>query len=72
MRWALVQDGQPLQSDEAKHMTDVLCGPIFDNDDYFADRDAASFIPAAKAILRYGALRKEIDLMRAREGSKKP
>jgi hypothetical protein len=66
---SLLQDGELLKSAEAKYMVDVLCGPIFDNDDYFADRDTASFVPAAKAILRYDALRKQIDLMRAKQHS---
>ena len=60
---SLFQDGGSLTSDEAKHMVDVLCGPVFD-EYYFRDMDAESFIPAANAILRYEALRKEIDLMR--------
>jgi hypothetical protein len=63
----LLQDGQLLQSDEAKHMVNVLCGDIYDNNQYFRDCDAESFIPAAKEILRYGALRKEIDLMRTKQ-----
>lgn len=68
---SLFQDGKPLKSDEAKHMANVLCGPIFDNDAYFGDRDAESFISAARAILRYDTLRKEIDLMRAKQLSKR-
>lgn len=67
----LLQDGEPLTSPEAKHMVDVLCGPIFDDDSYFADRDAESFVPVAKAILRYSALRKEIDRMRTKQSSGK-
>jgi len=56
----LLQDGSLLQSEAAIHMANVLCGPIYDNNDYFGDRDAESFVPAAKAILRYDALRREI------------
>jgi hypothetical protein len=61
---SLFQDGKLLISDEAIHMAHVLCGPVFDEFGYFQDRDSESFIPAANAILQYGALRKEIDLMR--------
>jgi hypothetical protein len=61
---SLFQDGKPLMSDEAKHMAGVLCGPVFDDFSYFRDRDAETFIPAANAILRYRALRKEVGLMR--------
>jgi hypothetical protein len=64
---SLFQDGKPLISDEAKHMAAVLCGPVFDDFSYFRDRDTESFIPAAKAILEYGALRKEIGLMRDKQ-----
>jgi hypothetical protein len=64
---SLFQDGKPLISDEAKHMAAVLCGPVFDDFSYFRDRDTESFIPAAKAILEYGALRKEIGLMRGKQ-----
>ena len=67
----LFQDRKPLTSDEAKHMASVLCGPVFDEFSYFRDRDAESFIPAAKAILQYGALRKEISLMRDKQLSKR-
>ena len=67
----LSQDGEHLNGPEAKHMADVVCGPIFDNDSYFADRNAESFVPVAKAILRYSALRKEIDQMRAKHSSDK-
>ncbi|MGB9407443.1 MAG: hypothetical protein WCA89_07900 [Terracidiphilus sp.] len=63
----LLQDGRLLQSDEAKHMVNVLCGDIFDQYEDFADRDAESFVFTAKAILRHSALRKEIDLMRAKQ-----
>jgi hypothetical protein len=63
----LVQDGKPLTSDEAKHMTAVLCGPVFDEYSYFRERDAKSFIPAAKAILRHEAARKEIDAIRRKQ-----
>ena len=65
----LSQDGTLLESDEAKHMANVLCGPIYDNNDYFGDRDAESFVPVAKDILRYDALRKEIDLLRIAQQS---
>jgi len=64
---SLFQDGKLLISDEAKDMAAVLCGPVFDDFSYFRDRDAESFIPAAKAILQYGALRKEIGLMRDKQ-----
>ena len=64
---SLFQDGEPLTSDEAKHMAAVLCGPVFDEFSYFRDRDTESFIPAANAILQYGALRKEIGLMRDKQ-----
>jgi hypothetical protein len=64
---SLFQDGKPLISDEAKHMAAVLCGPVFDDFSYFRDRDTESFIPAANAILQYGALRKEIGLMRDKQ-----
>jgi hypothetical protein len=61
---SLFQEGEPLTSAEAKHMATVLCGPVFDEFSYFRDRETESFIPAANAILQYGALRKEIGLMR--------
>jgi hypothetical protein len=61
---SLFQDGKPLISDEAIHMAHVLCGPVFNEFSYFQDRDTESFIPAANAILQYGSLRKNIDLMR--------
>lgn len=64
---SLFQDGMPLISDEAKHMGAVLCGPVFDEFSYFRDRDTESFIPAAKAILQHGSLRKEIGLMRDKQ-----
>lgn len=67
----LFKDGERLKSPEAEHMAGVLCGPIFDNDSYFADRDAESFVPVAKAILRYSALRKEVGQMRAKQSSVK-
>lgn len=67
----LLQDGEPLNSPEAKHMVNVLCGEIFDDSFDFHDSDAKSFIPAAKAILRYSALRKEIDQLRAKQSSSK-
>jgi hypothetical protein len=63
----LLQDGKLLQTNEATHMQNVLCGPIYDNNAYFGDRDATSFVPAAKLILRHDALRKEIDLMNAKQ-----
>lgn len=66
---SLFQDRELLKSEEAKHMVDVLCGPIFDNDSYFPNRDATSFVPVARAILRYDALRQQIDLMRAKRHS---
>lgn len=67
----LLKDGEPLSSPEAKHMEDVVCGEIFDEYSYFGDSDAQSFVPAAKLILRYSALRKEIDQMRAKQSSGK-
>jgi len=63
---SLLQDGEPLTSDEAKHMAAVLCGPVFDEFSYFRNRDTESFIPAANAILEYAALRKEIGAMHRR------
>ena len=64
---SLAQDGKPLTSEEAKHMASVLCGPVFDEFSYFRDRDAESFINAAKELLRHEAIRKEIDAMRHRQ-----
>jgi hypothetical protein len=64
---SLFRDGKPLTSDEAKHMADVLCGPVFDEFSYFRDRDTESFIPAAIAILQYANLRNEISLMRDKQ-----
>jgi hypothetical protein len=66
----LFQDGRLLQSNQATYMASRLCGPIYDNNAYFGDRDADSLIPTAKAILRHGALRKEIEGMRTRRGPK--
>jgi hypothetical protein len=66
---SLLQDGARLVSHEAKHMTDVLCGPIFDEYSYFRESDAESFIPAANALLRYEAIRKEIELMRHKKSA---
>jgi len=63
----LLQDGKLLQSDEAKHMAHVLCGPIFDNDVDFTRRDADSFVQVAKAILRHRALHEEIILLREKQ-----
>jgi hypothetical protein len=68
---SLFQDEKPLTSDEAKHMAAVLCGPVFDELGYFRDRGTESFIPAADAILKYGALRKEIGRMRDKQPSKR-
>jgi len=64
---SLFQDGKLLVSEEAKHMADVLCGPVFDEFSYFRDRDTASFVPAAKAILRHEATRNEIDATRHKQ-----
>lgn len=64
----LFQDGVLLKSAAATHMARVLCGEIYDNNAYFADRDIESFVPLARAILRHTELRKEIDLMRSRKG----
>lgn len=61
---SLLKDGKPLTSVEAKDMVDVLCGPVFDEFSYFRDRDAASFAPAAHAILQFEAVRKEINALR--------
>ena len=63
----LLQDGTLLHSEAAIHMASVLCGPIYDNNDYFGDRDAESFVPVAKAILRYNTLRQEIHDMRGKQ-----
>jgi hypothetical protein len=63
----LMQDGELLTTDVAKHMTLVLCGPMFDEFSYFRDRDADSFVPAAKAILRHEVVRKEIDFLRQKQ-----
>lgn len=63
----LFQDGKALTSEEAKHMVDVLCGPMFDEFSYFRDRDTKSFVPAAEAILRHVAASTEIDRMRHRQ-----
>ncbi len=67
----LFQDGKLLKSETANHMAGVLCGEIYDNNDYFADREIESFVPVAKAILRHSELEKEIDLMESRKGSRK-
>jgi hypothetical protein len=67
----LFQDGMLLKSPAATHMASVLCGEVYDNNAYFADRNIESFVPVAKAILRHSELRQEIDLMRTKEGSKK-
>lgn len=48
----LFQDGVLLKSKEAEHMAGVFCGEVYDNNAYFADRNADSFVPLAKAILR--------------------
>jgi len=64
---SLFQDGQQLTSDEGKHMAGVLCGPVFDEFSYFRDRDAKSFVPAARAILQHEAVRKEIDVIRRKQ-----
>ncbi|MGC1462777.1 MAG: hypothetical protein WA802_11280 [Terracidiphilus sp.] len=61
----LLQDGTLLRSYATTHMAEVLCGPIYDNNSYFGDRNAESFVSVAKAILRYDALRKEINDMRS-------
>jgi hypothetical protein len=64
---SLAQDGKPLTSNEAKHMAGILCGPVFDEFSYFRDRDAESFIPAARAIIRHDGIRTEIDAMRHKQ-----
>ena len=68
----LVQDGKLLEGDEARHMTNVVCGEVFDNDADFTNRDALSFAPAAKAILQYATLRREIENMQKRASDKGP
>jgi hypothetical protein len=65
---SLFQDGKMLVSEEAIHMADVLCGPMFDEFSYFRDRDTASFVPAANTILRHERVRNEIDAMRRKHG----
>lgn len=65
----LFQDGMLLKSVAGIHMAGVLCGEIYDNNAYFADRDIESFVPVARAILRHTELRKEIDLMRSKKGA---
>jgi hypothetical protein len=40
---------------------------VFDEFSYFRDRDAESFVPAAKAILRHEDIHKEIDLLRQKQ-----
>lgn len=67
----LFQDGVLVKSAAATHMAGVLCGEIYDNNQYFADRDIESFVPVAKAILHHSELRKEIDLMQSRKDSTK-
>ena len=62
----LAQDGTKLSSAEAKHMADVLCGPVFDEFSYFQDHNSESFVPAAEAILRHETIRKEIDLLKGK------
>jgi hypothetical protein len=64
---SIFQDGKQLISKEAKHMADVLCGPMFDEFSYFRDRDTASFVPAAKAILRHEAIHHEIEEMHRKQ-----
>jgi hypothetical protein len=63
----LLKDGKPLKSAEAKYMVNAVCGELYDDYSDFRDRSAESFVPAAKAILRYDAVRKKIDLMRGRQ-----
>jgi hypothetical protein len=65
-----VKDGKPLTSPEAKYMVNAVCGELYDDYSYFRDRNAESFVPAAKAILRYSEIRKEIDEMRAKRSSR--
>ncbi len=67
----LFQDGMLLKSTASTHMAGVLCGEVYDNNAYFADRDIESFVPVAKAILRHSELRKQIDLTRTKRGSEK-
>lgn len=67
----LFQDGLLLKSTASTHMAGVLCGEVYDNNAYFADRNIESFVPVGKAILRHSELRKEIDLMRWKKGSEK-
>lgn len=67
----LLHDGETLTSPEAKYMVNVLCGEIYDEYSYFRDRDAESFVFAARAILKYDALRKEIKQMRAKRSRSK-
>jgi len=60
----LMQDGKLLESMEAKHMVNVLCGAVFDSNYDFTDRNADSFAGEARAILRHEAIRKEIERLR--------
>jgi hypothetical protein len=63
----LLKDGKPMKSESAKHMVDVLCGPLFDEYSDFHDRDVVSFVPAARAILRHEEIRKQIAAIRRQQ-----
>jgi len=63
----LVQDGQPLTSAEAKHVTNVVCGAAFDDFTDFSDRSVEDFVPVANAILQHRKLRRAIEIMRQRQ-----
>lgn len=67
----LLQDGKALTSSDAKYMVNVVCGELYDDYSYFRDRNAESFVPAAKAILRYSTVQREIDQMRVKQSPKK-
>lgn len=62
---SLYQDGKLLISEEATHMADVLCGPVFDELSYFRDSDTTSLVPAARAILKHESIRHEIAALRS-------
>jgi len=63
----LYRDGHLLNSDDATHMANELCGDAYRDLFDFQNDGIESFIPVAKAILRHDTIRQEIALMRAKQ-----
>jgi len=67
----LYQDGVLMKSSAAMHMSNVLCGEIYDNNAYLGDVKASALVPVARAILAHAELQKQIAAKKLR-GQKAP